>query len=260
MEATAAPNFASNGSTGFTGFSDEVLKLLKEQDVIIPPTEDELPYEDGVPMESDRHAQQIELLKEALQLHWADKPDVCIAGNLGVYYSLDQAQKQNFRAPDFFIALGVPRRQRKSYVIWQEGKAPDLVIELLSDSTADADRGIKKRIYQDSMRVPEYILFDMETGAMEAFRLGIAEKTLHTEYIGVGLGKDNDFVSNAAPHLGLRCWEGEFRSTWGVWLRWYDTETGEFLPTGIETARLERKRAERLAEKLRALGVNPDEA
>jgi Uma2 family endonuclease len=212
MEAITAPNIASDG---FTGFSDEVLKLLKEQDVIIPPTEDELPYEDGVPIESDRHAQQIELLKEPLQLHWAEKADICIAGNLGVYYSLEQVQKQNFRAPDFFIALDVPRRPRKSYVIWQEGKAPDLVIELLSDSTADADRGIKKRIYQDNMRVPEYILFDVVTGAMEAFRLGIAKKTLHTEYVAVPLGEDNDFISNTLPNLGLRCWEGEFRSTWG---------------------------------------------
>ncbi len=250
-------------------------------DVEMPPTEDELPYDDGEPMESDRHALQITLLKEPLQLVWAERDNVCVAGNLGVYYSLEQADKQNFRAPDFFLAVDVQRRARKSYVIWFEGKAPDLVVELLSDSTAAADRGLKKQIYQDNMRVPEYILFDVETGQLEAYRLGITTDDLHIAYREIALGRESSFMTAAAPDFGLMCWEGEYGNMWGTWLRWFDGRTGEVLPTGAEMAKVERKRADeeskraekiadqldterekvaRMAAKLRTLGINPDEA
>jgi Uma2 family endonuclease len=258
----------------------EVWRQFLGDDVIMPPTEDELPYDDGEPMESDRHALQLELLKEPLILAWSDKPDVCIAGNMGVYYSLEQVSKQNFRAPDFFIALDVEKRFRKSYVIWQEGKALDLVIELLSDSTAAADRGIKKQIYQDKMRVNEYILFDVATATVEAYRLAFSVEQLRRIYQPLSLGKESNFVCEVAPNLGLMVWEGEFRSRWGRWLRWYDTSTNEVLPTGAEMAKVERKsaneereraneinalleiereKAAQMAEKLRALGINPED-
>jgi Uma2 family endonuclease len=260
--------------------SEELRTFLVQNDLVYPPTEDELPYDDGEQMESDRHALQVTLLRETLRTHWADKTDVCIAGNLGIYYSLEQAEKQNFRAPDFFVTLGVPRRSRKSYILWFEGKAPDLVVELLSYSTAKADRGIKKQIYQDNMRVPEYILFDVATGIMEAFRLVPDPDEAHHVYYPVELGNEQSLESTTLPDLGLKAWEGEFENEWAVWLRWYDTSTGELIPTGVEMARTERKRteeerkrtekefdraeqekarAERLAEKLRALGINPDE-
>ncbi|MCU0424483.1 MAG: Uma2 family endonuclease [Candidatus Kapabacteria bacterium] len=238
-----------------------------------PPTEDELPYDDGEPMESDRHALQLDLLIETLTLAWAEKDDVCIAGNMGVYYGLEQAEKLNFRAPDFFISHNVPKRFRKSYIIWVEEKAPDLVIELLSEGTVDADRGIKKEIYQDKMRVHEYILFDVETAEIEAYRLGFSASHSRREYQPVTVGKDNTLACEATPGLGLMTWEGEYRNKWSVWLRWYDLATGEVLPTGAEMAKTERKRADelsaelqaerekalKLAEKLRALGMNPDD-
>ncbi len=267
--------------------TDEGWQQFLGDDVIMPPTEDELPYDDGEPMESDRHALQLELLKEPLILAWADKPDVCIAGNMGVYYSLEQVTKQNFRAPDFFIALDVEKRSRKSYVIWQEGKAPDLVIELLSDSTAAADRGIKKQIYQDKMRVNEYILFDVRTARVEAFRLAFSVEQMRRVYQLLPLGREQKIVCEIAPNLGLMVWEGEYRSKWGRWLRWYDTDTDELLLTGAEMANEERKRADeereraneereraneitaqldierekaaRMAEKLRSLGINPED-
>lgn len=262
-------------------------KYWAEAGVYLPPTEDELPYDDGVPMESDRHAWQLDLLKEPLMLAWAEKEDVCVSGNMGVYYSLEQADKQNFRAPDFFISHNVPKRPRKSYAIWVEGKAPDLVIELLSDSTAAADRGIKKGIYQDKMRVNEYILYDVETGQVEAYRLDFSSSHSRLEYVPIPLGKDNAFACEGAPELGLMTWEGEYRNVWNVWLRWFDLKTGEVLPTGAEMAKAEKKRADaetqradaeaqraqelsnallaerekalKLAEKLRALGITPEE-
>jgi Putative restriction endonuclease len=173
--------------------------------------------------------------------------------------------------------LGAKERPlRKSWVMWQEERAPNLVIELLSDSTKYADRGIKKEIYQDILRVPEYILHDVVQNTFEAFRLENTGGHLrqHYEY----QPNTKTAYSNAvflSQELGLELvvWEGEYEYRWDYWLRWRDPETGELLPTGKEIARREYKRAEqeslraeqeherseRLAEKLRTLGINPDD-
>jgi len=58
--------------------------------------------------------------------------------------------------------------------------------------------------------------------------------------------------------LGLTIWEGEFEGVSSQWLRWCDRD-GQVIPTGAEGREIERQRAERLAERLRAMGVNPDE-
>jgi len=53
--------------------------------------------------------------------------------------------------------LGVPKRERRSWVVWEEGKAPDVVIELLSESTAEQDKNEKKLIYQSQLRVSDKV-------------------------------------------------------------------------------------------------------
>jgi Uma2 family endonuclease len=268
----------------------EILMLnLGDEIIPMPPTEDDLPYEDGIPMESQRHQLQMELLKETLDAHWRDRDDVYVAANMGVYYGIEQAKRQDFRAPDFFFVLGTTKRVRKSWVIWQEEKAPDFVIELLSGSTAAADRGIKKQIYQDVMRVWEYVMFDVQTGEAEAYRMNTipqngAGTTNSTNgassrhYITVPLNETTPFVSSQT-RVGLRLWEGMYGGVSGVWLRWFDTRTKLLLPTGWERAteeekrtEQERKRAEQerkradsaearaaaLAAKFRELGIDPD--
>ena len=62
-------------------------------------------------------------------------------------------------APDVFVIFGVPKRQRLSYVVWEEGKAPDFVLEILSASTWRRDTVDKKAIYA-TMGVREYWLLD----------------------------------------------------------------------------------------------------
>ena len=111
--------------------------------VEMPPTEDELPYSDGEPMESEKHALQMTLLIQTLSNYYGEqgRTDVAVLGNLGIYYSIEQARKQNFRAPDFFVVLGAKERPfRKSWVMWQEERAPNLVIELLSESITSCIR------------------------------------------------------------------------------------------------------------------------
>jgi Uma2 family endonuclease len=102
--------------------AEMTLKELAALGVEMPPTEDELPYDDGMPMESERHVLQLQWLLDPLRRFWADRQDVYVGGNMFVYFSLEQVRHQDFRGPDFFAVLGVPKRERKSWVVWQEGK------------------------------------------------------------------------------------------------------------------------------------------
>ena len=122
-----------------------------------PPTEDELPYDDGMPMESDRHVLQIHLLREPLKLFWAERENYFVGGNMFVYFSLAQVRNRDFRGPDFFfvweVRLNPPRRY---WAVWEEGgKYPDVIIELSSPSTAAVDHGVKKRTYEKIFRTNE---------------------------------------------------------------------------------------------------------
>lgn len=253
--------------------------------VPVPPTQDELPYDDGEPLESQRHFYQIVLLIETLKLHWAERHDYFVGGNMFVYFSSAQIKKNDFRGPDFLLATGVDgKRERKSWVNWEEGKSPDLVIEFLSESTAAFDREGKKKIYHDNVRVPEYFYYDPFTGELAGFSLNCME------YKPISPDVQGRIISVAAG-LALTRWYGDFMGITGDWLRW-ETIEGELLPTKTEfaeraqqfaetaqrlaeqereraeqereraeqereRAEQERGRAERLAAKLRELGVDP---
>ena len=68
--------------------------------------------------------------------------------------------------------LGTERRSRKSWVVWQEGgRYPNVIVEILSDSTAKVDREAKKHLYQETFRTPEYFWFDPTTLEFEGFLL-----------------------------------------------------------------------------------------
>lgn len=65
-----------------------------------PPGEDELPYSDGEPRESELHVKQSDLLRESLEYGWADRQDFYVASNMFVYFSELQTKKNDFRGPD----------------------------------------------------------------------------------------------------------------------------------------------------------------
>src|SRR5262249_5839224 len=131
---------------------------LSEEDLRL--TEDDLPYSEELPMESYRHVLQMILLIETLSAYWAGRDDVFVGGDMFVYFSPEQVKNHDFRGPDVIAAQGVEKRDRKSWVTWQEGKPPDVVIELTSESAGDFDKGEKKRIYQDRLKAPEYFWYD----------------------------------------------------------------------------------------------------
>ena len=74
---------------------------LAAPDIQLPPTEAELPYDDGIPMESARHKAQMDLLIDALLPWLGEREDGFIGGNMFVYYSLAQVRNQDFKGPDF---------------------------------------------------------------------------------------------------------------------------------------------------------------
>lgn len=120
---------------------------ISADEVELPPTN---LYSDEPPLETDFHRNQIDLLIRLLNFWWQDRHDFYISGNLTVYYNKQQLKKRDFLGPDVFIVLGAEKRERRSWAIWEEGgKYPNVVIELLSNSTAQVDKGAKKTLYQD---------------------------------------------------------------------------------------------------------------
>jgi Uma2 family endonuclease len=118
------------------------------------------PETDGKPMaETDRHRQLMIDLLAAAKYHCRDLPDVYVSGNLLVYFV--EGDPTESVAPDFFVVRGVPRKERCVYKIWEEGKGPEVVIELTSTKTHREDLGDKRGIYEQ-LGVLEYFLFDPE--------------------------------------------------------------------------------------------------
>lgn len=123
-------------------------------------------------IESSLHYAQLALLVSCLEWLWRDRNDFFIGANLTIYFSRQQLKNRDFRGPDLFLVKQTQKQPRKSWVLWEEGgKYPDLIIELLSDSTAEIDRRLKKALYQDRFRTHEYFWFSPSTLEFAGFRL-----------------------------------------------------------------------------------------
>ena len=236
------------------------------------------PDSDEPEMESSLHYDQLALLVSTLEWHWRERDDFFIGANLSVYFRRDQCQPRQLRGPDFFLVRGVERRPRRSWTVWlEDGRYPDLIIELLSDETARSDRTAKKALYEGVFRTPEYFWFSPQTMEFAGFHL------VDAHYYPIDADPAGRLPSVI---LGLRLGVAEGR------LRFYTPE-GDLVPTLAESVALEqvraqqeqaradkeqeraeqaqeradeerqradaeRQRAERLAERLRALGIDPE--
>ncbi|MFH7024689.1 MAG: Uma2 family endonuclease [Heteroscytonema crispum UTEX LB 1556] len=199
-------------------------------------------------IESSLHYAQLLILVTCLEWLWRDRNDYFIGANLTIYFSRQQLRNRDFRGPDFFLVKQTQKRPRNSWVVWEEdGKYPNLIIELLSTSTADTDKTLKKNLYQDRFHTPEYFWFSPDTLEFEGFRLAGSE------------------YQEITPNANGWRWSQELGLYLGVEsgkLRYFTSE-GSLVPTPEEAAlqaqlelQQERQRAERLAERLRKLGIN----
>lgn len=207
-------------------------------------------FSDEPPLESYRHLKQLILLLTCLERLW-QRQDFFAGANMSIYYSIRQLKSEDVRGPDFFVVLNTERKERKSWVVWDEdGKYPNFILEILSDSTAKNDRGLKKQLYQDVFRTPDYFWFDPYSLEFAGFKLN------YRSY--------EQIVPNEQGWL----WSDELQLYLGVVdekLRFF-TREGELVPTPEEAEAKERQRAdaaeekaERLLRKLRELGVDPDD-
>ena len=235
----------------------------------------EYPEEAGLPDEF--HDFQPQLLRETCQSPKYPDDQVFIGTDLNLYY--DSRHPSWHKRPDWFLALGVERARQQSdlrwsYVAWQEGVDPFLIVELLSPGTEDEDLGntlreinqppTKWQAYEQIIRVPYYATFDRYENQFRLFQM------VGTSYQAVSLNKQRHWFKEIG--LWLAVWQGKYQGAEGLWLRW-QTAHGIWIPTADERAERESQRAEqenqraeqesqraeRLAARLRELGVDPDD-
>ena len=273
------------------------MRLIPQTDPPLPPREtlptmydlpSDNPEEPGLP--DDFHfLQPLLLFLTFLPTNW-NSESVYSAADLNLYY--DVSHSQWYKRPDWFGVVGVTKLYegdlRLSYVTWQERANPFVVVELLSPGTEQEDLGetqsqpnkppTKWEVYERILRVPYYIVFSRYTNEIRAFHL------VGGHYEPMNLTGDRLPMPELGLSLGL--WQGSFRNIERLWLRWF-TLSGELIPVPEEEttqakfeatqakfeatqakfeatqAKLEatqaKRKAEQLAERLRDLGVNPDE-
>jgi Uma2 family endonuclease len=192
------------------------------------------PDSDGRPMgETPRHIRIMLDTFVTLEQFFASSANVFLAANMFLYYVRGNNRKHV--SPDVFLVWGIPKftvPERRSYRTWEEGgKGPDFVLEVTSLSTRREDQEVKMLIYQDTLRVKEYFLFDPYAEYLQPPLMGYrlvrgrytpikaAHERLPSKVLGLHLERDD------------------------ADLRLYDPARQQWLPTPREEAEREAERA-----------------
>ena len=197
------------------------------------------PESDGKPMaETEIHRDLMIDMIDMLKNHFKDRPDAYVSGNLLLYYEKGNPQKSV--APDVFVAFGVEKKRRRTYLLWEEGKGPDVVIELVSKSTYQHDLSGKKELYARVLGVKEYYLYDPErqylSPSLQGYRLaGDFYRSIQP-------------VANRLPSFVLGLELGEEEMELGL----YNPETQRWLLKPVEEEALARRQAESETEQAEA--------
>ncbi len=261
------PSFVQTSPSIFSDMNDE-LEIIHELDISHIETESDNALKNTF---SDR---QQHLLIDALYASWkAPKAKTFVAmANVGLFHGLHLPPV----VPDFMLSLGVVfpdnawEKNHRAYFTWEYGKLPELAVEIVSNIRGkELDEKLDRYAF---IGIPNYVVFDPagHYGA-ETLRLFALKGT---EYESV-----QGFERIGNLEMGCTLWTGTYRGMTDTWLRWTAPD-GSLLPTSEECAEHERERAEhereraeeafvlaseerlraeRLAERLRALGINPEE-
>ncbi len=220
--------------------------------VLLSPPPSDLPYDDGERMESPWHAQSAMILKAAyVAAHGGVMTDYYIGVNMFVYYSWKQIRNDEYRGPDMYFVKGVDGTKPRLYwAIWDEdGKYPDVIIELLSPSTERVDLEMKKDLYEQRFRTPEYFCIAPEVERLLGWRLG-PDMRYHSL-------TPNEHGRLWSEQLGfwIGPWRGVYMGEERTWPRLFHPDgTLVLLPEEAERQRAEaeRQRAEELAARAEA--------
>lgn len=207
-----------------------------------PPTAIVYPDRDGNPMaDNTRQFDYIVMIQGGLAALFAGRPDVFVAGDL-LWYPVEGNIKIR-AAPDAMVVFGRPPGYRGSYVQgYEDGIAPQVTFEVRSPGNSRAEMQEKLRFYE-RYGVEEYYEYDPDRGTLKGWQR-------HDGRLNP-IAPMEGWVS---PRLGIQF------SLEGTDLVLYRPD-GRRFETFVELeqrAEAERQRAERLAERLRALGVDPD--
>jgi Uma2 family endonuclease len=220
------------------------------------PSED--PEEPGLPDEF--HALQPQLLSRSLQLTAYTRQEIFSVLDMNLYY--DPEHTSWYKRPDWFLVVGVSRLYkgydaRSSYVLWDEKVAPIVVVEFLSPGTESEDLGrfaakppqrqpgkppCKFDVYEQVIKVQNYIVYDQETQNLRYFRL------VNGRYQEQPIAAQNPRLWIPELDIGLGIWAEAFDALPQAWLRWYD-RAGKVLPTDTEQEQQGRQ-AERQAREI----------
>jgi Uma2 family endonuclease len=191
----------------------------------------EYPDSDGKPMaETDVHRNLMVSLITALRWRYRDEPLVYVSGNLLFYYV--EGDPRKCTAPDCFVVKGVPGHDRRTYLLWEEGVAPCVVIEVTSRSTRRQDTREKRELYA-RLGIREYFLFDPLEEYLRPSMQGL--RLAGGEYVEISPEPDGSLTST---QLGLKL------SRAGSRLRLWDPVTGAEVMDDQRRAETEQRRAE----------------
>ncbi|MBM3226629.1 MAG: Uma2 family endonuclease, partial [Candidatus Tectomicrobia bacterium] len=210
--------------------------------------------EDDTPVDNLPSEKQQRLLTEPLYSVWAGPGDgrpFLAAANVGVFY---QARNPAI-VPDMFLSLDVQvaddwwQKEHRSYFLWEFGKPPELVLEIVSNREGGEDDN-KKRIYE-RMHVNYYVIYDPLQQIM-------------ADVLTVYRRHDTGYTRMELPlfpllKLGLTLWEGTFEDKHDTWLRWTD-EHGRLIPTGKERADQAEARAAQAALQVQQATLQAEQA
>ncbi|EKV02247.1 hypothetical protein Lepto7375DRAFT_4470 [Leptolyngbya sp. PCC 7375] len=244
------------------------------------------PESDGQPMtESDATRDYLFYSVEALRLYFKSRGSVYVSGNLFIYY--EEGNPKAVISPDVFVVFGVSHRKRRSYKTWQEdNKLPSFILEITSKTTKKQDQEHKPKLYA-SLGVQEYFQYDPTADYLKPQLQGAKLGNGNYGPLPVQYTADQiPFIHSQALGLDLQLRQA-FKGIGVVplpkALRFYDPQTGRILPSQeevleerddalqeLDTAQQEldvaqqeldiaQQRADALAEKLRSLGIDPDE-
>lgn len=219
------------------------------------PNHTNLPDKDGVPVRNSLEPWQSSLLSETLEPVLRKRNpdgDYFIGQDCGIYWEKTDPPALGCKAPDWYLVLDVPRlldgQMRRSYVLWQEMVSPLMLLEYASDGGAEERDASPMRgkfwVYERRIRPPYYGVFLPDQSAIEMYHL------IEDHFERMSANAQGRFPI-AALGVELGIWHGKYADYEIPWMRWWDG-AGNLLPTGDE-------KAARLAEKLKSLGVDPDQ-
>ena len=194
------------------------------------------PSYSGVPdSENSRHSSAVLSLRNALEHHFRNRPDVFVSGRLGVW--LEDGNEADVVQPDVMVALDTRPGERRWYYVWVEGKPPDFACDVISGGIGDSWK-YGTRIESANLGIREYVVYDPGyDGAPSRMRMSRLE---HGRYVSVAPDERGEFESRI---LGLGIQPDGDR------LRVRDLESGKQLPSMSDLAReLRLERQARRAE------------